>query len=281
MCSWPHPVGPLLPGTAVQNEHNHPKPGQVRGQGGRSSYGGGGAGLYRHSSSRAGAQQQHEQQHHHQHQAGNELLSHDLQQEDAVAALTAMKYSPVVPGMLGSAPHDTPTTLLPIPASLRASLEPEDPQTNGWAVPHRLHRSSSGGRGAAAAEERDDSELSGWRCCAVCGIRLDGSLPLAVWHMKQHLQAQRAADALNAHVHRMSLRAARPLGLCAWCCGAPKTTPLPLGAAVQPEAGGWPYLAATCLLLMLVLTLPVLLPLLPACRRGVRQRVDGLGRGRR
>ncbi|KAL4441255.1 hypothetical protein ABPG77_011492 [Micractinium sp. CCAP 211/92] len=142
----------------LKNEHNHPKPGQVRGQGGRSSYGGGNAGLYRHTGSRGGATPQHEQQQ--QHQAGHELSSHDLQQEDAVAALTAMKYSPVVPGMLGAAPHDTPTTLLPIPASLRASLEPEDPHTNGWAVPHRLHRSSSSGRGGGAADERDDSELS-------------------------------------------------------------------------------------------------------------------------
>ncbi|KAL4452274.1 hypothetical protein ABPG75_007936 [Micractinium tetrahymenae] len=144
----------------LKNEHNHPKPGQVRGQSGRSSYGGGSGGLYRHSSMGPAAPQLQEQQEQQQHSAEPELSSHDLQQEDAVAALTAMKYSPVVPGMLGSAPHDTPTTLLPIPASLRASLEPEDPQANGWAVPHRLHRSSSGGAGAAAAEDRDDSELS-------------------------------------------------------------------------------------------------------------------------
>lgn len=253
---------------AAQNEHNHPKPGQVRGQGGRSSYGGGNAGLYRHTGSRGGATPQHEQQQ--QHQAGHELSSHDLQQEDAVAALTAMKYSPVVPGMLGAAPHDTPTTLLPIPASLRASLEPEDPHTNGWAVPHRLHRSSSSGRGGGAADERDDSELSGWRCCAVCGVRLDGSLPLAAWHLKQHLKAQRAADALNAHVQRMRLR--RPLGLSARAEGNPEdgcTTGCV--AAARPVAGGGPYLAChlpaaqpsphPCL---------VVLPPLPrASRRGV------------
>lgn len=230
-----------------QNEHNHPKPGQVRGQGGRPSFGGSG-GLYRHSSIRAGALQQHEQQQ--QQEPGPELSSHDLQQEDAIAALTAMKYSPVVPGMLGSAQQDTPTTLLPIPASLRASLEPEDPQTNGWAVPHRLHRSSSGGRGAAAAEDRDESELSGWRCCAVCGIRLDISLPLAAWHMQQHLQAQRAADALNGHMQHLRRRPPRPPGLCVNVVG-PRRLSLIHAAAALAVAGGWPvpvgYLPAqTC-----------------------------------
>lgn len=158
----------------------------------------------------AGLQQQQQQQH----SAGADLSSQDLQQEDAVAALAAMKYSPVVNGMLGSAAQDTPASLLPIPASLRASSEPEDPQANGWAVPHRLHRSSSAAAAAAraGAAEQEDSELSGWRCCGVCGIRLQSSWPLAAWHMQQHLQAQRSADALNAHMLRFNDR--RLLGLC-------------------------------------------------------------------
>ena len=152
----------------------------------------------------------------HSQEAQAEEQLQDLQQEDAVAALAAMKYSPVVPGMLGAAPHDTPTSLLPIPASLRASSEPEDPQANGWAVPHRLQR-SSGPVGVAArvgaTADGEDSELSGWRCCAVCGVRLSASWPLAAWHLQQHLQAQLAADALVAHTQRFNTLARRPLGL--------------------------------------------------------------------
>lgn len=134
-----------------KNEHNHAKPGQVRGQRERAPvplYGGGTARTYQEDSSGMAKQKQ-------QQQSAMEQSSQDMQQEDAVAALAAMKYSPVMPGMLGAAPHDTPTSLLPIPASLRASTEPEDPQANGWAVPHRLHRSSS-----AAPAEPEESELS-------------------------------------------------------------------------------------------------------------------------
>ena len=80
-----------------------------------------GSGAYRHISSSGAAQQQQQQ-----HSAGADL-SQDLQQEDAVAALAAMKYSPVVPGMLGSAPHDTPSSLLPIPPILRKRMV-----SGGW-----------------------------------------------------------------------------------------------------------------------------------------------------
>ncbi|KAI3438133.1 hypothetical protein D9Q98_000574 [Chlorella vulgaris] len=151
----------------LKNEHNHAKPGQVRGQSAAArerererlatAYSGG-AGLFRQGSS-ASQQQQQQQQDQQQDDFGQ-----DLQQEDAVAALAAMKYSPVVPGMLGAAIHDTPTSLLPIPASLRASTEPEDPQANGWAVLHRLQRSSGQGHLAGgvrhAAGGADESELS-------------------------------------------------------------------------------------------------------------------------
>jgi hypothetical protein len=154
--------------STLQNEHNHAKPGQVRGQSAAArerererlatAYSGG-AGLFRQGSS-ASQQQQQQQQDQQQDDFGQ-----DLQQEDAVAALAAMKYSPVVPGMLGAAIHDTPTSLLPIPASLRASTEPEDPQANGWAVLHRLQRSSGQGHLAGgvrhAAGGADESELSG------------------------------------------------------------------------------------------------------------------------
>jgi hypothetical protein len=163
--------------------------------------------MYRQSSTASQQQQEQDQE--------DLDLQQDLQQEDAVAALAAMKYSPVVPGMLGAAPHETPTTLLPIPASLRASSEPEDPQANGWAVLHRLQRSSGPPPYAtasvrpAAAVDDGDSELSGWSCCSVCGIRLDSSLSVSAWHVQQHLQTQPAIDALNAHMQRSSNLARR------------------------------------------------------------------------
>lgn len=163
-----------------QNEHNHPKPGQVRGHSAvrdRGRLGSQGSGSLHRQASTLSQQQQDQDQ-------GDADLHQDLQQEDAVAALAAMKYSPVVPGMLGAAPHETPTTLLPIPASLRASSEPEDPQANGWAVLHRLQRGSGPAPYAAArarpgGDDDGDEELSGWRCRSVCGIRIDSSFCMA------------------------------------------------------------------------------------------------------
>ena len=200
---------PCFTAAALQGEHNHAKPSQTRGQSSRERppAGGYGAGFFRNGGG------------YHQQQAVDlgpaDAAQPDVQQEDAVAALAAMKYSPVLPGigMLGAAPQDTPTSLLPIPASLRASSEPEDPAANGWALPpHRLHRSSGGAERAGV--ERDDSELSGWRCCGVCGLRLDSSLPLAAWHMQQHQQAQRSAAAVSAHVQRVTAARRSPSGLC-------------------------------------------------------------------
>lgn len=215
----PLPIAPCL-----QNEHNHPKPGHVRGQ---PSFGGG---LYRPGSGARYRQRRMDEEddteEEEEEQEGEEAEQQaaeedggeegegaegdELQQEDAVAALATMKYSPVVPGLLGASPHDTPATLLPIPASLRTSEDPEDPAANGWAVqaaaaaPHRLQRSSgppaAGAGGSSGAAE--DTDLSGWRFCGVCGMRLDASWPLATWHMQQHLQAQRAAGALAAHARR-------------------------------------------------------------------------------
>ena len=220
---------PCPPGAAPpQSEHNHPKPGQVRGHPPRAGYAGA---LHRQGSGARQAQRQRRvEEEEDAEEEGEEEAAADaegseegsegaqgaagegeeLQQEDAVAALATMKYSPVVPGMLGAAPHDTPASLLPIPASLRASAEPEDPAANGWAVqpgaapaPHRLHRSSGPAVAAAAGGGGgDDSELSGWRFCRVCGMRLDASWPLAAWHMQQHMQAQQAAHSLAAHAHR-------------------------------------------------------------------------------
>lgn len=226
-----------LPGTAsapapccrMQNDHNHPKPGHVRGQ---PSFAGG---LYRPPSSARHRQrrldeeddtEEEEEEEQQQQQPAEEdggeegeaAEGDEMQQEDAVAALATMKYSPVVPGMLGAAPHDTPASLLPIPASLRASEDPEDPAANGWAVQpasaalHRLQRSSGPGAAGAGGSSGagDDSDLSGWRFCGVCGMRLDASWPLATWHMQQHLQAQRAAGALAAHARHFSTLGRRP-----------------------------------------------------------------------
>lgn len=149
------------------------------------------------------------------------------QAEDAVAALTAMKYSPVVPGLLGAGAGAGSPALLPIPASLGGgqlgSAEPDEHA--GWggaqaAGPHRLHRGSGASAAAAAAAagvgQADDSDLSGWRFCAVCGVRLDASWPLAAWHMQQHLQARSAAEALAAHARRARTPPGRrsPAGLC-------------------------------------------------------------------
>lgn len=253
-----------------QNDHNHPKPGHVRGQPGF------GGGFYRQGSGARQRQrrmddeedteeeEEEEEDVAAQHaeegvggEAGEGGEGDEMQQEDAVAALATMKYSPVVPAMLGAAPQDTPASLLPIPASLRASEDPEDPAANGWAVQaaagaaHRLQRSSGppvggvGGSGGAG----DDSDLSGWRFCGVCGMRLDASWPLATWHMQQHLQAQRAAGALAAHARRFSTLGRTPAA--ARHLGRPRTaarrspglctglTTLPRNPPKLPARGWW------------------------------------------
>ena len=110
---------------------------------------------------------------------------------------------------------------------------------------HRLQHSSgaahhAAGRVRVAAAGGEDSELSGWRCCGVCGIRLENSLPMAAWHMQQHLQAQHAADALNAHAQRFTNLARRlPPGLFEMST-LPKPGPRNPPPCCLPAAAGTP-----------------------------------------
>lgn len=201
---------------ATKGTHNHPKPGTVRGQGGsvreRSRSGTGFAavaaaysvpplqppgGLSRLSAHAAAGM--------------------DLQDGGAVEALQLIKtgFSPEVAGMGPAVPaHDTPTvhSLLPIPPSLRTSAEPEG--SNGM---HALLLQNGSGTvvggtadGTLSGAQGDGSEvdLSGWRCCAACGLQLNASLPLAAWHFQQHVLAAQQQGAILAATQAVAAQAA-------------------------------------------------------------------------
>lgn len=132
--------------------------------------------------------------------------------ETAAAALQLLGtgFSPVVPRPLSVAPlyHDTPKSLLPIPPSLRASEEPEEQQRRqrGQAV-----QQPKGGRQAQQKRRHQHQQqqtaapdYSGWRCCGVCGMRLDSRPPWGVWHpAHQHLR-QHPADPRRDHLIQLA-----------------------------------------------------------------------------
>lgn len=199
----------------MQGAHNHPKPGMVRGQSAAASRER--AALRPPSPVYASAAAFQPPVGGRPPSGLSRLSQHahvDQQDGHAAEALQLIKtgFSPEVALMGPPVPHDTPTALLPIPASLRASAEPEG-------LPKATEVLRNGVNGASGLlSGADGSDLSGWRCCAVCGIKLDASLPLAAWHyqqqMQQPLQNGQLGVAAEGHAHATDSQGHSP-GLCA------------------------------------------------------------------
>lgn len=143
----------------------------------------------------------------------------ELARETAAEALQLLGtgYSPVVrPLSAPVAPYqqETPKSLMPIPASLRA----------GSAEPKQLGERARGGgaaqgrRGQPKQRRRQQqagtSEDSGWRCCGICGLRLDARPPWAARHGHQHLQR----TAVDIHSGKLYHLACATAGLSRWAC---------------------------------------------------------------